>query len=287
MHVRGADPAAQADLVAGSDGHGKRGGGPPGHVLLSRRRRHEPVGKRDRVQVGGLGACDEARDGSRNRIGAGPHVEAEELDASPARPVELPHPLDEVLELLRFSPLGDTREQRLRVTPPGEDVLVHPVGLGHVGLDGEKGEAHVRGEVLDDAALHLEEFVGAARDLAKRHDAGIADDGAQRREVAIGAAGLTGGARPRTLPEPFDRRLVGCGPVGAADEKRDDDESDSASAQPRARGAHGVTSNVELRLETDQESLHRRRASTQRWRTATHNPGAVGRFAVKSTAFTP
>ena len=118
------------------------------------------------------------------------------------------------------------------------------------------------GEVLDDAALHLEELVRATRDFAQRHDAGIADDGAQRREVAIGATGLAGGEGSRVLPEPLYRRPVGRGWGGAAGKERDDDQSDGASAQPRARGAHAATSNVELELETDQESVHRRRAST-------------------------
>ena len=257
MDVRGPDPAAEANLVAGRHRRGKRGWSPALPVPLPWGHCHEAVSTLDRVQIGGLGVCDEARDGGRSRVGGGLHVEAEELDASPARPVELAHPLDEVQELPRLSPLGDPRDQRLRVAPPGEDVLVHPVGLGHIGLDGEKGEAHVRGEVLDDAVLHPEELVRAARDLAQRHDAGIPDDSAQGREVAIGAAGLARGEGPRTLPEPLDRGPVGRGRGGAAGNERDDDKSDGAAAQPRARGAHGATSNVELRLESDQESLHR------------------------------
>ena len=175
---------------------------------------------------------DESRDDRRRRVSAGQHVEAEELEAAPARLVELPHPLDEVQEFLRLPIPGGAREHSLRVAPPGEEVLVHAVGLGHVLLDGEEGETHVGGEVLDDAALHLEELVRATRDFAQRHDAGIADDGAQRCKVAIGATGLAGGEGPRKLPEPLDRRAADCRRSGAAGHESAENQADDASPQP-------------------------------------------------------
>ncbi|MBL8177881.1 MAG: hypothetical protein JNK48_24605 [Bryobacterales bacterium] len=71
-----------------------------------------------------------------------------------------------------------------------QNVVVHAVGFGHVGFDGEDGEAHFGGEELHHAVLELEELAGAVGGLAEGDDAGISDQGLERLHVVEAAAGF-------------------------------------------------------------------------------------------------
>ena len=59
------------------------------------------------------------------------------------------------------------------------------MSLGHIGLDGENGKAHLFSQEADEAVLEREKLARAVRRLAQADDARVADNLSEGRQVGV------------------------------------------------------------------------------------------------------